>query len=110
MLTKYEQETIINYNQEEGTAHCFTRDKALIHKLDDLCLKSTSIIVVREGDGYKEYTFPKKWVKVKMPRQLSDENRQKAAERARRNFGRRKVTDDGRTEEAHGQAEGQKGQ
>lgn len=33
-LTKYEQETIINYNNEEKTASIFTYDKSLIRKLD----------------------------------------------------------------------------
>ena len=33
-LSLYEQETIINYNQEDKTATCYTYDKALIRKLD----------------------------------------------------------------------------
>ncbi len=94
-LTKCEQETIVNYNQEDDMAHCYTYDKALIHRLDKLCQKSTSIIVVREGEGFREYIFPKKWVRVKMPRQLSEENRQKAAERARQNFSRKDVPGNG---------------
>lgn len=86
-LTKYEQETIINYNQEGKTASCCTHDRALIRKLDAMCEKSSEIIVTRSGDGCKEYSFPKRWIKIKAPRQLSDEQRQKAAERAVRNFG-----------------------
>lgn len=80
-LTKYEQETIFNYNQEEKTASCFTCDPALIRKLDRLCEKDEAITVSREGDGCKEYTFPKSWLKVRPPRQLSDEQRQELAER-----------------------------
>lgn len=94
-LTKYEQETIITYNQEDDTASCFTYDRTLICKLDAMCKKSPSIIVVREGDGCKEYTFPRKWIGIKTPRQLSEEQRQKAAERARRNFGKEVDSDDG---------------
>lgn len=86
-LTRQEQETIVNYNQEDKTASCFTCDQSLIRKLDILCEKSSEIIVTKIGDGCKEYSFPKRWVKIKMPRQLSDEQRQKAAERAARNFG-----------------------
>lgn len=33
-LTKYEQETIINYNQEEDMAQIYTCDKNLIRKID----------------------------------------------------------------------------
>lgn len=80
-LTKYEQETIFNYNQEEKTVSCFTRDPALIRKLDRLCENGEEITVAREGDGCKEYTFPKSWLKVRPPRKLSDEQRQKLANR-----------------------------
>ncbi len=80
-LTKYEQETIFNYNQEEKTASCFTHDPALIRKLDRLCEKDKAITVTREGDGWREYTFPKSWLKVRPPRKLSDEQRQELANR-----------------------------
>lgn len=93
-LTKQEQETIVNYNQEDKAASCFTYDQSLIRRLDILCEKSSDIIVTKTGDGCKEYSFPKRWVKIKMPRQLSDEQRQKAAERAARNFGNVKGSSD----------------
>lgn len=80
-LTKYEQETIINYNQEEKTASCFTHDLALIRKLDEFARNGEAITVVREGDGWKEYKFPKKCIKVRFPRKLSEEQRQNMAER-----------------------------
>lgn len=83
-LTKYEQETIINYNQEEKTASCFTYDRALIRKLDEFVRNGEAITVVREGDGWKEYKFPKKCVKVRFPRKLSDEQRREMAERMKR--------------------------
>lgn len=82
-LSLYEQETIINYNREEKEASCYTHDPYLIRKLDDLCEKSEAIISVREGEGWKEYSLPRTWVKIKMPRQLSDEQREKMAERMR---------------------------
>lgn len=80
-LTKYEQETIFNYNQEETSASCFTRDAALIRRLDRLVENGEAITVIRRGDGYAEYTFPKKWLKVRPPRKLSDEQRQNMANR-----------------------------
>lgn len=79
--TKYEQETIFNYNQEEKTASCYTCDAALIHKLDRLIEKGEAITVSREGDGWKEYLFPKSWLKVRPPRKLSDEQRENLANR-----------------------------
>lgn len=92
-LTKYEQETIINYNQKEKTASCFTHDHALIRKLDEFVRNGEAITVVREGDGWKEYKFPKKCVKVRFPRKLSDEQRQEMAERMKRAV--RKENDNG---------------
>lgn len=80
-LTRYEQETVYRYNQEERFAYCFTYDNALIRKLDKFIENGEEIIVSREGDGWKEYKFPKKCIKVRFPRQLSDEQRQKMAER-----------------------------
>lgn len=80
--TKYEQETIFNYNQEEKTASCYTCDAALIRKLDRLIEKGEAITVSREGgDGWKEYLFPKSWLKVRPPRKLSDEQRENLANR-----------------------------
>ena len=86
-LTKYEMETIYNYNQEEPLASCYTRDKSLIRRLDTLAEKHKEITVVRACEGVREYTFPKKWIKVRAPKELSDEQREKMAKRARERFG-----------------------
>ena len=85
-LTKYEMETIYNYNQEELLASCYTMDKALIRRLDALAEKHKEITVVRASEGMREYNFPKKWIKVKTPRQLSEEKRQELKNRALKNF------------------------
>ena len=84
--TKYEMETIYNYNQEEPLASCYTMDKALIRRMDALAQKHKEITVIKSSEGLREYTFPKKWIKVKIPRQLSDEKRQELKNRALRNF------------------------
>ena len=60
-LTKYEMETIYNYNQEEPLASCYTMDRALIRRLDALAEKHKEITVLRADEGVREYTFPKKW-------------------------------------------------
>ena len=80
-LSRYEQETFFNYNQEERMAVCTTYDSALIRKLDKLIEKGEEIIVTNEGEGWREYKFPKKCIKVRFPRQLSSEQRKKLAER-----------------------------
>lgn len=83
---RYEQETVINYNQEEDYAICYTHDAKLMRKLDKMCSKSSIITVKNEGEGSKTYTFPKKWIKVQFPREVSEEMRVKLADRARANF------------------------
>lgn len=50
-LTKYEQETIINYNQEEKNASCYTHDRALIRRLDEQREKMANIVRERFAGG-----------------------------------------------------------
>ena len=97
-LTKYEMETIYNYNQEEPLASCYTMDRALIRRLDALAEKHKEITVVRADEGVREYTLPKKWIKVRAPKELSDEQREKMAKRARERFGFVKEGDDSEQE------------
>lgn len=80
-LTKYEQETIINYNNEEKTASIFTYDKSLIRKLDKRLDEMPDMKLIRRGEDFAEYSLPKKWIKVAFPRQYSDEQRAEMAER-----------------------------
>lgn len=80
-LTKYEQETIINYNNEEKTASVFTYDKSLIRKLDKRLSEMPDMKLIRRGEDFAEYSLPKKWIKVAFPRQYSDEQRAEMAER-----------------------------
>lgn len=88
----YEQETIINYNREEKTASVYTEDPVMIRKLDALCEKSEAITVVLKEERRREYIIPKSWVKIKMPRILTDEQKQKLTERMKK---LRKDTNDG---------------
>lgn len=56
-LTKYEQETIINYNNEEKTASIFTYDKSLIRKLDKRLAEMSDMKLIRRGEDFAEYSF-----------------------------------------------------
>ena len=85
-LSKLEQETIILFNEEDSTAEVDTCNKALIRRLDSFCTKSADIACVG-GDEYgKRYILPKKWVKVNMPPQLSEEQLKKKRENALKLF------------------------
>ena len=85
-LTKWEMETIINFNDAEKTAEVYTCNKALMKKLDNLCIRSKEITLKKEDKQSKTYIFPKKWVKITLPRTLSDETRKKLSENARKRF------------------------
>lgn len=76
-LTKYEQETIINYNQEEDMAQIYTCDKNLIRKIDAHIEKNHVNYCIRRDKESATYSLPKKFVKVAFPRQLSEEQRKK---------------------------------
>ena len=56
-LTKYEQETIINYNNEEKTASIFTYDKSLIRKLDKRLAEMSDMKLIRRGEDFAEYSL-----------------------------------------------------
>ena len=78
-LTKYEQETIINYNQEEDMAQIYTCDKNLIRKIDEHIEKNHINYCIRRDEESATYSLPKKFVKVAFSRQLSEEQRKKLA-------------------------------
>ena len=59
-LSRYEQETIINYNAGEKTAWIYTRDPAVIRKLDTLVIEHPDTFkCVGETDIDKAYEMPK---------------------------------------------------
>lgn len=84
-LTRWEMETVINYNAEEKTAVLCTRDKAVMRKLDQLverCPEQYKCISVTEID--KTYEFPKRLLGFRIPRVMTEEQRKQAAERLAR--------------------------
>ena len=78
-LTNYERETIINYNNEDGTATVYTYHRALQNKLNKLLGSNPDISVIRQGEEWVEYQVPKKWIKVSPPRQTNYTDEQRAA-------------------------------
>lgn len=83
-LTKWEQETVINYNEDEKQASIFTHSKSLIKKLDSLCKKFPELYVLEKEDKQwqsKTYILLKKYIAIKAPKKLSKEQIQKQKER-----------------------------
>ncbi len=81
-LTRYEMETTINFNAEEGTAVLYTRDKAVMRRMDRIVEKTPDLFkLVNETDIDKTYEFPKKYAIPKAPRVLTEEQRKKMRDR-----------------------------
>ena len=75
-LTRYEQETIVNFNAEEPDAIVYTRDKAVMRQLDALVTEYPDIFkCIGETDIDKTYEMPKSVVTYRKPRRISDERR-----------------------------------
>ena len=80
-LTRYEQETIINYNAEDKTATLYTRDPAVIRKVDALVTEYPNIFkCIGETDIDKTYEMPKSAVTYRKPRRISAAKREQARE------------------------------
>ena len=85
-VSRYEQETIINYNEEEKTAGVYTHNKSLIRKLEKLAIDRPDDCRLEKvsHDGHSaSYVIPKSWVKITPTRILSEEQRTALAERAK---------------------------
>ena len=80
-LSRYEQETIINYNAEEQTATVYTRDKTVMRKLDKLVSDFPDTYkLIDQTNIDKTYSMPKSHVNYRKPRNISDEQRERARE------------------------------
>lgn len=78
-LSRYEQETIVNYNAGEQTATVYTRDKAVMRKLDTLVADyPDTYSLIGQNEVSKTYSFPKSYVSYRKPRAVSTEQRERA--------------------------------
>lgn len=78
-LSRYEQGTIVSYNAGEQTATIYTRDKAVMRKLDTLVANFPDTYkLVKQDEVSKTYSFPKSFVSYRKPRAVSMEQREQA--------------------------------
>lgn len=78
-LSRYEQETIVSYNAGNQTATIYTRDKAVMRKLDTLVANFPDTYkLVKQDEVSKTYSFPKSFVSYRKPRAVSTEQRERA--------------------------------
>lgn len=87
-LSSYEQETTINFNNEEKTAIVYTCNKALIRKLDKLAESNKTVSIEKQDTYSKTYIVPKKAIKIsiRVPKVLTDEQREALSARAKLNL------------------------
>ena len=74
-LSRYEQETIISFNEEEPTASVYTHNRALRNRLDKLAQERPTEcrLLNTSHDGHAaDYIIPKGWVRVRASRILSE--------------------------------------
>ena len=78
-LTREEQETIINFNAGEKTATLYTRDPAVMRKVDALVIEYPDTFkCIGETDIDKTYSMPKSRISYRKPRRISEAKRQQA--------------------------------
>ena len=81
-LTRYEQETVINFNAGDQTATLYTRDPTVMRKVDALVIEYPDIYkCIGKTDIDKTYELPKSFVSYRKPRKLSEEQREAARQR-----------------------------
>ena len=84
-LTKYEQETIINFNAGEKNATVFTLDSTVMRQLDSLVNEYPDTFrCIKETDISKTYEMAKTSITYRKPRRLSDEQREQARQRMKK--------------------------
>nr|MBQ4456586.1 hypothetical protein [Clostridia bacterium] len=87
--SRYEQETIINFNEEESTAQVYTFNRSLQTKLRKLSEERPEECRIDPderrtcGGAAAAYIVPKSWVKVAPPRKVTMTEEQVEAARER---------------------------
>lgn len=72
-LSNYEKESILLFNESEGTASFYTYNLVWQKRLKELCRQYPGQVRLTDDNGIGGLTFelPKKWLKVSPPRVLS---------------------------------------
>lgn len=74
-LSRYEQETIVNYNAGEQTATLYTRDKVVMRKLDTLVVDFPDIYKLTGRTRYLRPIPFQSLISVTISRGQSEQNR-----------------------------------
>jgi hypothetical protein len=80
-LSKWERETIINFNEEELMASIYTCSKSVIKRCEKLGLKLVDNVTDGDQVISKTFEIPKKLVKITKPRVLTKERKKELRDR-----------------------------
>lgn len=84
VLTKIEQETILNFNEDEPLANLYTYNPKLQKRFDQIAAEHPELVSRKAGSfGAVTYDFPKKLLIVSFQRPLSEAEQQRRSERAK---------------------------
>ena len=79
-FTKYEMETIVNYNEDEAEASIYTASKNVMRKLDNLCERYPDTYRCIDREDYQAtYRCPKGYINFKKPRSAAQVEAARAA-------------------------------
>ena len=82
IYNKYERETIINMNDAEPTANIFTQQAPMMRKLLKLAEeRPDDVKILKQTEEMLEVSVPKKYVKIRPPRFMSEEQKIAARDR-----------------------------
>lgn len=81
-LTKYEKETVINFNDAEKIASLSTAQDWMKRRIKKLAEKYPDDVKIKDENQYHLMVeLPAKWIRVSPPRFVSEEQRAAASER-----------------------------
>lgn len=84
-FSRYEQETIISFNVGEQTATVYTRDKAVMRKLDGLVKAFPAVYkLIGQTKHDKTYSMPKSYISYRKPRNISEVQREQARQQMKK--------------------------
>ena len=88
-LSNHEKETVIRWDEADKEATVEVPVGSRLHKrLVGYGLKPTEEFIYRKKVTSEVFIIPEKWVKINKPREVSEKERVRLVEMAKKNFGK----------------------
>lgn len=86
MLSNYERETVVCFNDSDETATVYTCNKALQRKLSKYSAENKGYKLIKSDNDSQTYECPKKLVSFRTPKILNEKTREKLSSLAKERF------------------------